>query len=65
MRAAFESEDVDQQVRLVQDSGAIPAAFAEANALVSRARSALEVLPQGTERDALDALADYVTHRAQ
>src|SRR5205814_6255826 len=64
LQAAFESEDVDQQVRLVQESGAIPAAFAEADALVSRARSALDVLPTGVERDALDALADYVTHRA-
>ena len=56
---------VDQQVRLVQESGAIPAAFEEAAALVSRARSALQVLPAGIERDALDALAGYVTHRAQ
>jgi octaprenyl-diphosphate synthase len=65
LQAAFESEDVDQQVRLVQQSGAIPAAFAEADGLVSRARSALKVLPAGIERDALEALAAYVTHRAQ
>jgi geranylgeranyl pyrophosphate synthase len=64
LRAAFESEDVDQQVRLVQESGAIPAAFAEADALVARARAALDILPPGIERDALDALAGYVTHRA-
>jgi geranylgeranyl pyrophosphate synthase len=63
LQAAFEAEDVDTQVRLVQESGAIPAAFEEANALVSRARSALLVLPQGIERDALEALAAYVTHR--
>jgi geranylgeranyl pyrophosphate synthase len=62
-RAAFESEDVDLQVQLVQESGAIGAAYAEAEALVSGARSALAVLPQGVERDALDSLALYVTQR--
>ncbi|HEV7665483.1 MAG TPA: polyprenyl synthetase family protein [Chloroflexota bacterium] len=63
-RAAFEAEDIDQQVRLIQQSSAIEAAYAEAEALVSRARDALEVLPPGAERDALDALASYVTRRA-
>ncbi len=62
-RAAFESEDVDLQVRLVQESGAIPLALAEAEGLVARARTALEVFPAGVERDALDALAAYVTQR--
>jgi octaprenyl-diphosphate synthase len=62
-RAAFESDDVDQQVRLVQQSGAIGAAYAEAEALVSTARQALTVLPPGVERDALDALARFVTSR--
>jgi geranylgeranyl pyrophosphate synthase len=62
-RAAFESEDVDLQVRLVQESGAIPLALSEAEALVARARASLEVFPAGIERDALDALAAYVTHR--
>jgi geranylgeranyl pyrophosphate synthase len=64
LRAAFETEDVEQQVRLVQESGAIPAAYSEADALIARARAALEVLPAGIERDALDALAGYVTRRA-
>jgi geranylgeranyl pyrophosphate synthase len=64
LRDAFESEDVDLQVRLVQESGAIPAAYEEAERLIARARTALTVLPQGIERDALDALATYVTHRA-
>jgi geranylgeranyl pyrophosphate synthase len=64
MRAAFESDDVDLQVRLVQQSGAIAATYAEAEALVARAHAALEPLPPGVERDALDALAAYVTHRA-
>ena len=41
LRAAFESDDVDLQVRLVQESGAIAAAYAEADALVARARAAL------------------------
>jgi geranylgeranyl pyrophosphate synthase len=63
VQAAFESEDVDEQVRLVQNSGAIDATLAEANALVDRARSALQVLPPGVERDALDALAEFVTNR--
>jgi geranylgeranyl pyrophosphate synthase len=65
LRAAFESEDVDLQVRLVQESGAIPAALAEADALVSRARTALSSFPAGVERDALDALATYVTRRGR
>jgi geranylgeranyl pyrophosphate synthase len=64
VRAAFESDDVDLQVRLVRESGAIAAAYAEAEALVARARQALESLPPGVERDALDALASYVTRRA-
>ena len=64
MRAAFESDDVDVQVRLVQQSGAIPAAYAEAEALVASAHRALATLPPGTERDALDSLASYVTQRA-
>ncbi|MBV9171263.1 MAG: polyprenyl synthetase family protein [Chloroflexi bacterium] len=63
-RAAFESEDVDQQVRLVQESGAIAAAYSEAERLVDVARAALRALPRGVERDALDALAVYVTQRA-
>jgi geranylgeranyl pyrophosphate synthase len=62
-RAAFESDDVDLQVRLVQESGAIPLALTEAEGLVARARASLEVFPAGVERDALDALAAYVTHR--
>jgi len=64
-RAAFETEDVDLQVRLVQESGAIPLALSEAETLVARARAALLELPAGVERDALDALAAYVTHRTQ
>src|SRR6185295_10102092 len=50
-RAAVEAEDVDRQVQLVQESGAIPAAYVEAESLVSRARDALRVLPIGVERD--------------
>lgn len=62
-RAAFESDDVDLQVQLVQESGAIPAARAEAERLVTGAREALAALPPGVERTALDALAVYVTRR--
>jgi geranylgeranyl pyrophosphate synthase len=65
LRAAFESDDVDLQVRLVQESGAIPAAMSEADSLVMRARSALSVLPDTVERQALDALAAYVTRRGR
>lgn len=65
LRAAFKSDDVDLQVRLVLESGAIPVAFAEAEALVARARAALQALRRGVERDALDALATYVTRRAR
>ena len=64
LRAAFDSNDVELQVRLVLESGAIPAAYAEAEALVARARGALAALPRGVERNALDALASYVTRRA-
>jgi geranylgeranyl pyrophosphate synthase len=61
--APFEADDVEAQVRLVQQSGAIEAAYAEAEALVAQARAALVALPPGVERDALDALAAYVTQR--
>jgi geranylgeranyl pyrophosphate synthase len=64
LRGAFESEDVDLQVKLVQESGAIQAAYAEAEALVSRALDSLAVIPRGVERDALEALASYVVRRA-
>src|SRR6266542_2526016 len=64
-RSAFESDDIETQIRLVQQSGAIATAYGEAEALVTRAREALEVLPSGTERDALDALARFVTERGR
>jgi geranylgeranyl pyrophosphate synthase len=64
-RAAFESEDVDLQVRLVQESHAIGLAYLEAETLIQRARDALEALPTGVERDALDALARFVTQRGR
>jgi geranylgeranyl pyrophosphate synthase len=63
LRAVFEGEDIETQVRLVQESGAIDAALAEAESLVKTARDALLVLPEGVEREALDALAAYVTQR--
>jgi geranylgeranyl pyrophosphate synthase len=63
LRAAIESEDVDLQVRLVQESGAIAAAYQVAESLVLTARTALSEFPVGIERDALDALAGYVTRR--
>jgi geranylgeranyl pyrophosphate synthase len=63
LRAAIESEDVDLQVRLVQESGAIAVAYQVAESLVLTARTALSEFPAGIERDALDALAGYVTRR--
>ncbi len=65
MAEAFESEDVQAQVRLVQESGAIPAAYDEADRLVQQAREALTVLPRSVERTALENLAEYVTQRKQ
>jgi geranylgeranyl pyrophosphate synthase len=65
LRDAFESEDVELQIRLVQESGALARAQAEAEALVARARGALAALPEGIERSALDALAAYVTGRSR
>jgi geranylgeranyl pyrophosphate synthase len=62
-RSAFDAEDVDLQVRLVQESGAIALAQSEADLLVQTARSALSALPAGVERDALDALAAYAITR--
>ncbi len=62
-RAAFDAEDSDLQVQLVLQSGAIALARREADELVARARLALEALPGGEEREALDALAAYVTRR--
>jgi geranylgeranyl pyrophosphate synthase len=61
---AFEAEDVDRQVRLVQESEGIQAAYDEAEALVTQACDVLDVLPESTERDALRALARYVTQRS-
>lgn len=64
-REVFESDDVDLQVRLVQQSDAIRLAYAEAEALIQTARAALEALPSGVEREALDALARFVTERGR
>ena len=64
-QSAFESDDVDEQVRLVQTSGAIEAAYREAHTLVERALTALQSLPPGVERRALETLAAYVTRRTQ
>jgi geranylgeranyl pyrophosphate synthase len=63
LRAAIDAEDIDLQVQLVQESDAIPASYVEAETLVNSARAALDALPSGVERDALDALAMYVIRR--
>jgi geranylgeranyl pyrophosphate synthase len=54
---------VEDQVRLVQQSGAIADAYAEAERLVEQALAGLEPLPAGVERSALEELAQYVTDR--
>jgi len=59
----FQSGGVDEQVRLVQESGAIEATYAEADRLVQAAVDALAALPPGDERTALADLAAYVTQR--
>jgi geranylgeranyl pyrophosphate synthase len=64
-RAAFESGDVDEQVRLVQSSSAIDSAYQEAHRLVGQSLEALQALPNGPERQALETLAAYVTRRTQ
>jgi geranylgeranyl pyrophosphate synthase len=55
------------QVAVVVDSirisGAVDLALAEARRFVGRARGALSAVPAGREREALDALADYVVRR--
>ena len=61
--STFGSEDVDAQVRLVQESGAIGLTYREAERLVSEARAALVALPEGIERTMLDNLAAFVTAR--
>jgi geranylgeranyl pyrophosphate synthase len=59
----FELGEIEEQVRLVQESGALDAAYAEADHLVRTAQEALAVLPPGKERYALEDLASYVTQR--
>jgi geranylgeranyl pyrophosphate synthase len=65
LAAAFDAEDVDLQVQIVQQSGAIERAYSEADRLIDQAREALNVLPASAERDALDALASYVIDRGR
>lgn len=61
--ATFASGDVEAQLRLVLQSGAIAAAQREAERLAREAGSALAALDPGVERDALDALAAHVVER--
>jgi heptaprenyl diphosphate synthase/octaprenyl-diphosphate synthase len=59
----FESGNVEEQVRLVQESGAVDAALDHAQRLVLEAQESLTVLPEGVERDCLYRLAGFVTER--
>jgi geranylgeranyl pyrophosphate synthase len=59
----FELGDVEEQVRLIQESGVVEAAYAEADHLVRTAQEALLALPPSVERTALQDLASFVTHR--
>lgn len=60
----FGSGDVDEQVRLVQRSGAVEGTYREAEQHVRAAIEALAVLPPSAERSVLEDLARFVTHRS-
>jgi geranylgeranyl pyrophosphate synthase len=62
-RTVFGGDDVTGAIELVRSSPAVERARAEANALLEEAREALQALPPGEARDALDALTGYVVER--
>lgn len=55
--------DIEELVDEIRTSGAMKAAHDEANRQVADAQAALQLLPSGSERDALADLADYVVER--
>lgn len=60
---AFAADDVAGVIELVRTSGAVEAAQAEADTLLAEAREALQLVPAGDARDALEALTYYVVDR--
>jgi heptaprenyl diphosphate synthase/octaprenyl-diphosphate synthase len=61
--AAFAEDDRSAVIELVRTSGAVERAQVEADRLLAEAREALEVVPAGDARDALEALTHYVVER--
>jgi geranylgeranyl pyrophosphate synthase len=56
-------EDIRQAVRAIRESGAIDSALAEARDLAHRSLQALERLPAGPPRRAMEDLTDFVVQR--
>jgi geranylgeranyl pyrophosphate synthase len=56
-------EDIGQAVRAIRESGAIDSALAEARDLAHRSLQALERLPAGPPRRAMEDLTDFVVQR--
>jgi len=55
--------EVRRALSMIQDSGAVEKARADAGRYASEAKGALDTFPTGTHRDALLALADFVVSR--
>lgn len=62
-RALFDAEDTAAIVDVVRGSPAIQRAQAEADQLLAQARDALQIVPAGPARDALESLTYYVVER--
>jgi heptaprenyl diphosphate synthase len=56
-------EAIHQAVSTIRESGAVEAALDEARGFVGRSRSALDPLPAGTARQAMQDLADFTVQR--
>lgn len=61
--AAFAEDDRSVVIDLVRTSGAVERAQNEADRLLTEAREALAVIPEGLAREALEALTHYVVER--
>ncbi|OYX16537.1 MAG: farnesyltranstransferase, partial [Brevundimonas diminuta] len=57
-------EDFDRARQLIVVSGAVEATLDTASEYADRAKTALQVLPAGPWRSALEALADFAVSRA-
>ena len=56
-------EAIHQAVSAIRESGAVEAALDEARGFVGRSRSALDQLPAGPARQAMQDLADFTVQR--